>query len=329
MTTIIATLRFLLKLGVSLGLLYFILSTVPLTNILGTLWDLDPWLALGAFALTPLMFYLAATQTRVLADNQGMSLSVGQIFRISFISSFYGLFLPGTLAGGAIRWYKYARVDNKPVEALATIAFSRLLMTLAAVALGIVCWALDAAARQYTAVGAALGVVFVVLACGYWLFVHQERARRLAVRLNAGSYVPRLARVGIQRLFSSAYNFRRLSPRRILSIFIALVVYHLLGIASYVLFARALGLEISVISLGWVRTSVLLITMIPVSISGLGVREGGLIYMLHVYGVSPALAVAFSLLLFSRSLLAGAIGAIFEAWDVLSKRSTRLTRRVG
>ncbi|MDH3670786.1 MAG: flippase-like domain-containing protein [Gammaproteobacteria bacterium] len=320
--------RFLVKLGVSLGLLYFILSVVPLSDILGNLRDTRPWPALAGLALMPVMFYLLATQTRVLATQQGMSLSVGQIFRISFITNFYGLFLPGTLAGGVIRWYKYARVDNKPIEALATIAFGRLLNTLVAVALGMLCWALDNTARQDAAVGASLGVVLALLVFIYWLFSHQDHARQLATKLDARAYVPALVRSATGRILRAASEFHRLPVRRILSISVVLLIYHLLGIASYVLFSRALEIDTSVISLGWIRTAVLLVILIPVSIGGLGIREGGLIYMLHAYGVSPALAVALSLLLFGRKLLAGAIGAIFEMWDVLGQRGSWLARRL-
>jgi hypothetical protein len=57
-----------------------------------------------------------------------------------------------------------------------------------------------------------------------------------------------------------------------------------------------------------------------VTISGFGVREGGWIYFLGLYGVAPAEAFALSLLTFVRNVFQAAIGLTLE---------TKILTRIG
>jgi len=57
---------------------------------------------------------------------------------------------------------------------------------------------------------------------------------------------------------------------------------------------------------------IVLISNFPITIGGLGLREGVAALMLNSFGVSPAIAVMASFLLFCvNNLLPGAIGFIF------------------
>jgi hypothetical protein len=82
--------------------------------------------------------------------------------------------------------------------------------------------------------------------------------------------------------------------------------------------AYAVGLEISPLTLGWVRTAVMVLVMLPITIAGFGVREGALVAVLAQYGIPGEEAVAFSLLMFALATLPnGAIGGALEAWRLL------------
>jgi hypothetical protein len=54
--------------------------------------------------------------------------------------------------------------------------------------------------------------------------------------------------------------------------------------------------------------------MIPISISGIGLREGAMIVLLQQYGLTGDQAIAYSLLIFTTTILApGISGGILEA----------------
>jgi glycosyltransferase 2 family protein len=97
------------------------------------------------------------------------------------------------------------------------------------------------------------------------------------------------------------------------------VLAQLLGIGSYGLVALAIGLDLSWITIAWTRSAAMLLAILPVSVAGLGLREGALVLLLAPYGVTPADAMAFSLTAFaSTTLAAGLLGGLFEARRLLS-----------
>jgi len=305
-------LRFALKLLISAGLLAYVLSDIPLEQLGSILRYTNPWLFLASLVLAPCMIYLTATQTRVLTELQGLSLTTVQIFAVTFATAFYGLLLPGALVGGAIRWYKFSQQDKKPAEALAAIAFGRLLNTLVLAAVGLVCWALDAEARRSLMNGAILATVMVGFLGGYVLFFRRRFAEALVSLLERQSLIPGLLRAKLAKLLRAAGQFQSLSAPVVLRMSAVFAVYHVLGIFSFYLLARALALELTFNNIGWIRTYIVLIAALPISFLGLGVREGALILLLQAYGIPATAAVAYSFLILARTLFTALIGGAIE-----------------
>ena len=74
----------------------------------------------------------------------------------------------------------------------------------------------------------------------------------------------------------------------------------------------ALDIAVPFSAVAWMRAIITLATLMPLSISGFGIREGGWIYFLGLYGVAPADAFVLSLLTFARSLFQAVIGFVIE-----------------
>ena len=71
---------------------------------------------------------------------------------------------------------------------------------------------------------------------------------------------------------------------------------------------NAIGLGIPLAAYCVAVPTVSLLTTLPLSIGGVGVREGGLAWMLASYGVSEELGVTLGLLWFSTNIASGLIG---------------------
>jgi len=75
---------------------------------------------------------------------------------------------------------------------------------------------------------------------------------------------------------------------------------------------------VSPLSMGWVRSVVTVLTLLPISIGGVGVREGALVFTLQSLGVPAHDALALSLLVFATTILApGLAGGAVEAAHLL------------
>ena len=101
----------ILKLVISAGLLVFVFSDVPISQLSSTLREVSPWPFLASLALIPCMVYLAATQTKVLTERQGLTLTV-----LSDISSHVrdGFLRPHPT--GRPRWWRSPLVQVQPTR---------------------------------------------------------------------------------------------------------------------------------------------------------------------------------------------------------------------
>lgn len=319
------SLRTVLRLVISAGLLYYILSKIPVDQLTSILRGIDPWPFLASLALTPVMTWLTATQTRILTDQQGLTLSTGQIFTVTFSTAFYGLLLPGALVGGAVRWYKFSQQDSKPAEALAAIVFGRLLNMLVLAVTGLACWALDAEGRRNPWNGAILAVTVAVMLGVWFLFFRRRQAIALASLIERFQLVPAIARTKLAKLLRAAADFHSIPPGTLLGMSATLTLYHLIGIFSFWLLAQAIPIGLSFGNVGWIRTYVVFLMALPISILGLGVREGALILLLQAYGVAPPVAVAYSFLLLARTLFTALIGGVIELVQFLRPSKATVT----
>jgi hypothetical protein len=104
----------------------------------------------------------------------------------------------------------------------------------------------------------------------------------------------------------------------------------LLGIVATWWLAVALQLPVPFVTLAWVRSVVMLLAMLPVTISGLGVREGALVALLAPYGVLGPDALALALLVFGVTVAAvGVVGGVVEAARVPRERAPTVDERRG
>jgi uncharacterized membrane protein YbhN (UPF0104 family) len=90
------------------------------------------------------------------------------------------------------------------------------------------------------------------------------------------------------------------------------VARHLLGIVSFGLIALSLDIHLSLLTIGWIRVVLQAIMTLPITLSGIGLREGTLVILLQEYGVSASDAVALAFLVFAIGLLVNSLGGILE-----------------
>ena len=135
----------------------------------------------------------------------------------------------------------------------------------------------------------------------------------------AASLGRRLGAVG-QRLFSeSSWLVQMRSGLKQLSLTALTAATLLTAIAYFVLFlqsyliAVALGVPLSFWQVAYAMAIGSVVTLLPISVSGLGTREAAVVAFLGTHGVPANLALGFSLLVFATFYVAsGVLGAI--AW---------------
>lgn len=223
--------------------------------------------------------------------------------RLYYIGAFFSLFLPTVVGGDVVRAAAAAQATRRPGGVVASVLLDRLLGVLALVVYGLagILLAPDVTARLVAAATVKLPGVGLLAAgvAGLLLLVALSwkalRSPRLAATVAEGwSAVRELAR----------------SPAALASAvglgFVVQGVYILL----WVVLAHSVAFPVpdGLLVLGVPVVS--LFAMLPVTLNGLGVREGAWLLLLTGSGIPHDQVVGFSLLYFAANLVAGAIGGL-------------------
>lgn len=309
------------KIIFSCALLIFILYKIPLKEIADSLASADFLLIVVGFFIYLICNYLSAFETSYLTNVQGIFISSFRILKIHLASMFYNLFLPGLISGGVIKWYKFSKYGSKH-GAAAVIAINRLLETLMLIFTGII-FSLPVLIERERELLIYIWIFLLALILAVYILLLSHGFLNFSEKLILKFPFPQLFKNAITKLFNSAKQFRKLRIKENIQIFSLLFFYHSLGITTAYLLALSLNIEITFFDIAWIRAAVNIITMLPISFAGLGVREGSLIFLLGNYGVKPDTAIAYSMLLFFNMITVSLLGSLMEFFDFLSgKRAT-------
>lgn len=312
-------LKHLLKVAIAVSLLGGCFYFLDFTAVVDVLRSTDPtvyaWTLLITFIGT---IVLPAVVTWRSLQISSISIPLLKLVEINLAVRFYMLVLPRAV-GMAIRWYRYQKAGSG-YDAVALMGFERVVQLLvvtfvASVALyldrelaGDLAWPLLLVCVGVTA--AFLVLLLLYISPAFTRFV--DRYLLWMVRL-----LPTAIESKVNKLWQAILAFHAIPKLVILQLFaISLCGYFLFILASWVL-ADGMGLSLSLISLIWIRSLVFFITLVPLSIGGIGLREVGFIYFLSFAGIAEEQAFAYSLAMLGLQLLIGLIGAALDIYRVV------------
>jgi len=307
------------QLTISIGVLYYLFTLISTSNLVEALTSVKLEFIVLALSLSAIIKYAEAHRMKLITDCQGMQVTTSRIFQISLISSFYELFLPPYITGAAVRWYKLSQPNGKRAEALAAIGFNRLINLTMLTLIGCTFWIFS---KQDDGEPMHWLVLLIPLSLLTLLGVILRNTRIfdiLFTMLNETRlpYIPIVIQEKLGKVIRAVRQFRTLTHTSKLKIIGLELLLHLIGALVFYLFALSLGLPLSLLNIAWIRACVVLATMLPISIAGLGVREVTLAVILTPFGVTLEEAMALAILLMTGRILWGVLGGMIEGWDCL------------
>ncbi len=307
---------FLLRVAVALVILFYLLRKIPISRVIDSLFSVSVGFVFAAFLASILLQLVLAYRLRLLTEKQKIYISTFDLLCINLSAVFYGLFLPGgSLTGGVVRFYKLSGLSDSRGRILVSMVFDRVVATVTLCVIGVFFWLLDFSNLRTVSIIAFMVGLF--LACAR-LFSRKAISFK---RWEKVSLVPK--RFG--SLYLSLSRYRHASLGFILLVVFISLVAQLFGVFIYYLLAASLKLELSFVTIGWIRSAVVFATMFPVSFSGLGIREGVLLALLKPFEVPEKEALALSFLVFCTTLLLiGIIGGVLEGMRFLFNRTDYL-----
>jgi glycosyltransferase 2 family protein len=306
----------LLRFLVSAGLLAFLvlrLDWAPMKQAIAELrisWALA---ALGLFLLIPLV---AALRWQLLARPLGFDHRFRRYAGIYYVGMLFNLILPTSVGGDVVRAWYLDGGQGRKMTALLCVLVDRAtgLVVLIAMACCATLVQLDSLptwvlVSVWSVAAAAAGGLIVLP----WL---GRLAERIGPAQRNARNGPRGWRYWAKRLASIPAGIldalRRYRGRERLvgvTCLLSLVIMAVNVVVVWML-GRSLGAQVPG-AYYWVAVPVVtLLTLVPISVNGMGVREAGLGLLLAETGAPISLGVTIAVLLFGLYLAAGLVGAV-------------------
>ena len=299
-TVLIAT-----KLAVTGALAWYLVDKVDLQKSGEHLATFDISWGVPALGIVALLFFIAAFRWQIYARALSIPLSVGTAFRLYLIGQFFGQVLPAGIGGDALRVWLLSRRGVAVGVGAVSVVLERLtgllgLLVLMAILLPLTfSYVDDTAARLTIAFLLAAGGGAISAIVGLSFVPHLiKRWRTVALVSKLAELASDTRRVGFM-----------LKPA--LSAFTLSLMMHLLSVLTVYFLARGLNMEITALECLALVPVVVLISTLPISLAGWGVREGAMVAALTFAGVETSEALALSILFGLTLLVVSLLGAIF------------------
>jgi hypothetical protein len=279
-----------LKILIAGALIVFVLSRIDLATAKARLSAVAPGMLVLAALAFLFQYVVCALRWRSVLTALGGRIAIPRIIHLFYMGTFFHQTLPASVGGDAVRAYLTYRdgiglrisVSGIMLERVCTIAGLVLLVALAQPAFLPRVGAETGAWMVYVVAGATAamigGIVFLSLL---------DRIPETYRRWRAVAALAKLAADTRTLFFNPLAAFRSLAWSVLGHANLALAIY---------LLARGLHLDVGLLDCLALFPPVLLMTALPISIAGWGVREGSMVYAFGLIGVAASDALILSVL---------------------------------
>ncbi len=263
-----------------------------------------------AFALFLVACGLTAVRWRVLLGAFPRSPSLVMLTRISFIGIFLNTFIPGGVAGDLVRGLRINDKERSQASGFASIFTDRFLGLCGLSVLAVAgAFSIRQELIDVGLAGIFLGIIALLIALG--VLFYNRRIGRLVESVTA-----RLGEGGarISRLLEAIRAYRGHGRRLALALGITFAS-HLLFVLAIAVLARSLRIDLPWGHFMAFVPVIALLTSVPLSVNGLGIREAGYVLLFTRVGVLQEQAVGLSFLHFGLLILLGLVGGAVLALE--------------
>ncbi len=284
--------KILIKAFVSLFFLFLVFRKLDFNVVIIELRQID----LTMFLIS-CFFYLSTMlfSTKRWSYFVKTKMSFKELFQLYMIGTFFNLFMPGTVGGDIVKAYYLYKEDKQKTNPLVSVFMERYMGLCALITIAFIGFVLGYDYIRNSLVEKMFYLISLLFVVGS-LFVIYFPYERFYKKLER-------ARGSIRKYI---FNTPVFVKTFILSLFVqgfGVIVVYLLGIGM------SINLELKYYLI--FVPIITVISMVPISLSGLGIREYGFMYIFTNFGISKEKAVGLSLMWFLTMLVTGFIGMFF------------------
>jgi len=315
--------KFVIKLLISSFVLYLIFSKIEISEFFLNIKKIG-FAAISVLLILGLLKFVVETMRwQFVLKTIGFKFKFKYLLSLYLIGGFFSNFLPSTIGGDLARTAFIKGQNLKVSTVVNTILFERFtglysvfIMCLLAVAVG---WdQISEYLRIFVLVYAVIGIFVMSL-----IYIFFNKITVLFSILENKYSFKILKRIGSILKILDFSNYKK---KTIISTMLFSIVMQFVVISVTALVGVSMGLEqVEMLTYFIIMPPVWIITMLPISINGLGIREGVFALFLSNLGVSVEQSTALSLLSFLPFVSISLVGGIIFILGSFSMDKIKIT----
>ncbi|MDD5561474.1 MAG: lysylphosphatidylglycerol synthase transmembrane domain-containing protein [Candidatus Omnitrophica bacterium] len=309
----------LLRVVISVGLLVllFKFNKIDINVLINNIKGANRLFLVSGFLIFPIAHLLGFLRWKMLLKAVEIKIPLKKLVSSFCGGIFFSIFLPSTIGGDLVRAADLVAHTQKARQVIATAFLDRLSGYIGLVAIVLIAILLGGELISDKIVFFSVAVIIILLVIILLLLFNSFIYTRISRFLS----VPGAGKVKemIRDMHQEIHVFR--NHKKIISgnLMLSFLIQATLPVSVYFI-GLSLGVKISFIYYLIFLPIICAITLLPISIGGLGLREGLFVLYFAKAGVMKQLALAMSLLSFSCIVLYGAIAGVIYVFTVHHRR---------
>ncbi len=287
----------LLQLLISIGLLILIILKYNI-SLLNNFRNLsNPQLLFFSFGITIILIpFMAAFRWKILLSYAGLKENIFSLMKINFISIFWGIFLPSSDGFAAVRIFQIEKRHPQNLgKSGSTVVVEKLFGFLLLCIIGIIGTFIIRDFQNISRLRITL-LALTFLVSLILIFASNNRIYNFLITKFGNIFSKIKILSYLQKLHKSLTElpYWKISYR----VFPLILLVQLLTILNVFILFKAMDIQKSLIVFIAIIPIIQIISLVPITISGFGVRESAFVYFFGLLGIEPSISFTVSILNF-------------------------------
>lgn len=266
--------------------------------------------------------WLSGLRWELLHPNRKVGMSKWSYFRLSMLSHLFNLFMPGALGGDVVKTaYALNEGQGQKVKKVIAVFVDRTVGLISIMILGMVALLFS---HKELPISLWQIILLFMVSGGFMFFLFSNKLIGFFEDIIGKiSFTKRMV-IPLFKNWRESIEYYKRNSRRVLYSLALCIPIHMVSFIVYFVLAKSMGMEIKFLEMVFAIAIMWLITAVPISVGGMGIRELSLVWLLGLFGVPSEQAVSLAVLGYINAIIKSAI-SLPLLFDFRRKEATPTT----
>jgi uncharacterized membrane protein YbhN (UPF0104 family) len=279
------------KILISGSLMYYVLARAGVDRVIDAIKEIDPLAFVTASGIFIFLIFLCTIRWKILLHE---NFKLSRLFPLYMIGAFFNIFLPGLVGGDVVKIYYLYKETGKGANAMASVFMDRYMGYAGLMALGTLSYPFGFKYFHGSWIEFVLPAIVTAFSIVSLILFKAQLGKGIKV-------------LGEIYVYFKAYAKKRGILGRALGI--SLCIHFLSSVSVYII-SQGMGVDVPLGAVIVFVPIIATLAALPISISGLGIREAAFVFLYGTLGIPPEQATAVSFAWFLSYAIGGLPGIV-------------------